>query len=391
MRRHFFLICWCLALAEPTAAAPFVPVDDAQVLERLPFRPTDPTVRELRLLHAQLILQPDNHMLAVAVARRYVELGRVTGDPRYAGYAQAALGPWWHLAEPPRDVLLLRATLHQRVHQFDFALKDLALALARNPRDAQARLTRATVLQVRGEYEAARQDCEALKGLTQPLIALACLTGVNASNGKLRDSYRTLREALAHHPEAEPSIQAWMLAGLAEMAARAGFAHNAEQHFKAALAVDPADQYLVAAYADFLLHSGRAREAQELVKMHTRADGLLLRYALALKAQGSTSTPEVVEELRARFDASRLRGDRVHLREEARFELHLDADPRTALELAKNNWAVQKEPADARILLESALAANDVVAVRSLQAWLAESHLEDVQLTHLLETMHPGG
>jgi hypothetical protein len=38
------------------------------------------TVRELRLLHAQLIPQPINRE-AVA-ARRYVELGRVTGDPR---------------------------------------------------------------------------------------------------------------------------------------------------------------------------------------------------------------------------------------------------------------------------------------------------------------------
>ena len=159
---------------------------------------------------------------------------------------------------------------------------------------------------------------------------------------------------------------------------------DAERHFKSALAADSADQYLLAAYADFLLDRGRAREAAALVKAHTRADGLLLRYALALKAQGSAEASRANEELRARFDASRMRGDRVHLREEAQFELHLDADPRRALELAKDNWAVQKEPADARILLESALAAKDDATVRALQEWLAQSHLEDAQLIRLL-------
>jgi uncharacterized protein (TIGR02996 family) len=379
-----------VGLGAPASAAPFVPTDDSLVLERLPFRPSDPTMRELQLLRAQLFLQSNNQMLAVDVALRYIELGRVTGDPRYAGYAQAALGPWWHLAEPPRDVLLLRATLRQRVHQFDAALGDLALALARNPRDAQARLTRATVLQVRGEFEAAKRDCEALQGLTRPLIAVACLTGVNASSGRLAKSYQKLQEALARYPEAEPSMRGWLLTGLAEMAARAGLAPDAERHFKAALAGDPADQYLLAVYADFLLDNGRAREAGTLVKVHTKADGLLLRYALALKAQGSTEAPQVVEELRARFEASRMRGDRVHLREEARFELHLDADPRRALALAKDNWAVQKEPADARILLECALAANDGVALRTLKEWLAQSHLEDVQLARLLRLRNPG-
>ena len=91
-------------------------------------------------------------------------------------------------------------------------------------------------------------------------------------------------------------------------------------------------------------------------------DGLLLRYALALRAQGAAEADQYVEQLRARFEASRRRGDRVHLREEARFALHLEGDPRTALALAADNWMVQKEPADARILLEAALAANDHAA-----------------------------
>src|SRR5437588_11570286 len=40
---------------------------------------------------------------------------------------------------------------------------------------------------------------------------------------------------------------------------------------------------------------------------------------------------------------------RVHIREEARFTLHLLNDPQTALKLAQENWQVQKESADLRI------------------------------------------
>ena len=101
-----------------------------------------------------------------------------------------------------------------------------------------------------------------------------------------------------------------------------------------------------------------ARRSSTCFETRPRADPLLLRYALALQAQHSKELPAQVEQLRDRFAASRLRGDRVHLREEARFTLHLLNAPQAALKLAQENWQVQKEPADVRILLEAALAAR---------------------------------
>jgi hypothetical protein len=110
----------------------------------------------------------------------------------------------------------------------------------------------------------------------------------------------------------------------------------------------------------------------------------LLRYALGLQAQRSKELPAQIEKLRDRFAASRLRGDLVHLREEARFTLHLLAAPEAALEFALGNWQVQKEPADVRILLECALAAHNPEAADAVRQWLKESRLEDVQLTLLM-------
>ena len=50
----------------------------------------------------------------------------------------------------PTEVLVLRATIRQSLHDFDTAIADLGTALAREPRHPQALLTRATVLTVQG-------------------------------------------------------------------------------------------------------------------------------------------------------------------------------------------------------------------------------------------------
>src|SRR5882672_7125574 len=112
-----------LLLLSPTAtwAAPLVPTDDSQVIERLP-TPAGGTKRELRDLRDALAKNPDDLGLAVRLARRYVEIGRTEADPRYYGHAEALLQPWWRLGAPPADVLLLRATLRQNRHEFSAAL-----------------------------------------------------------------------------------------------------------------------------------------------------------------------------------------------------------------------------------------------------------------------------
>jgi len=376
------LICvGLIAGASATAlAAPFVPESDGQVLERLPFAPSDPVLRKVRALNGQLARAPDDLPLAVMVAQGYSELGRVTGDPRYAGYAQAVLAPWWSLEGAPQEVLVLRATLRQRMHQFDLALADLATVLNVNPRNVEARLMRATVKQVQGAYDEAGEECRALQDLTEKLVWTACLANVNAATGRLREGYQQLRAVFTRYPVAEPNLRSWVLTSLAEMATRAGMVPEAEAHFRTALTIAPADYYLLGAYADYLLDNGRPQEVVALLRDKTAADPLLLRYALALQAQNSNDLAAQVQQLDDRFAASRLRGDRVHLREEARFTLRLLIAPVAALKLAQENWQVQKEPADVRILLEAALAAHDTATVDLVRDWLRNSRLEDVQL-----------
>lgn len=391
MRTRSLFAAAVLALATVPAvqAAPRVPVSDSEVLERLPSIQSAPAFREVRLLRAALSQRPDDLTLALQTARRYIGLGRTTGDPRYAGYAQAALAPWWTLQRPPDEVLLLRATLRQRVHDFDAALADLEAVVARNPRNAQAHLTRATVLAVQGRFIDAKAACTALERLTSEVIWRACADGIAGLTGDLEASRTRLEAALARSGTTDPGTRAWVLTGLAEMALRAGHDGAAEKHFRAALAADPEDAYLLAAWSDHLLDRGRAAEVMQLLKDRTRADALLLRYALAAQASGAAERDAAVDQLRARFEASRLRGDRVHLREEARYTLHLLKQPQAALVLARDNWAVQKEPADAQALLEAAIAAGASAERRIVETWATQHGLEDAKITRLLRRSNP--
>ena len=141
----------------------------------------------------------------------------------------------------------------------------------------------------------------------------------------------------------------------------------------------PRDPYLLGSYADLLLDQRRPDEAAALVSGFKRIDGLLLRFAEAQPPAGREARA-AVEELQGRFDNARARGDRVHQREEARFHLRLLRQPAAALALAQANWRVQKEPADARLLLEAARAAHDSAAEAEVLAWVTASRLEDIHL-----------
>src|SRR5579862_4761029 len=167
-------------------ATPFAPTDDNQILERLPVSPLDPGARQLREMRRELSAQPDNLVLATGTAWRDIEQGRAASDPRYWGYAEAALAPWWHQADPPTAVLVLRATIRQHDHDFDGALADLAVALQADPHNAQAWLTRALIFQARGDYDNAKHSCEQVLQLATPLVAMTCASGVESLSGSAR-------------------------------------------------------------------------------------------------------------------------------------------------------------------------------------------------------------
>ena len=391
-KRTAFVAAFACALFAPLVqAAPYLPAKGSDVVERLPRR-NDPAQLELQRLRKQLAASPNDVNIATAVARHHISTARRETDPRYFGYAQAALAPWWSQSSPPAEVRLLRATLLQSTHHFPEAMLDLDAIVAADPQNPQAWLTRATVQTVRGDYQGATSSCARLSSITTQLVSMTCIASVGAMTGRSAASESLLETTLGRNADADPELQSWVLTLLAEIAERRGNAAVAEARYKKALAMTPRDSYLLGAYADFLLDQKRPAEVIALVKGQTRIDGLLLRHALALKQiPGSdVALRNADAELAARFNAAMRRGDTVHQREQARYELHVRGNTKAGLALAQQNWAVQKESADIRILLEAALAAKDPAAAAPVLEWARKQSLEDVTVTRLAARLKAG-
>ena len=365
--------------------------DDDAVVARVPPRGADPAALDADRLRAQIRKSPRDRDAAVRLARIDLQAARDRSDPRFLGRAEAALAPWWSDAGAPPEVVLLRATIRQARHEFDAALADLdrLLSAGGSAREgakppsvsllAQALVTRAVILGVKARYAEALATCARLDGLASPFVGAACRAPLLGLTGHAADAAVALAGLLGQ--AAGPSEAAWGRVLLAELARAAGDERGAETLLRSVLALAPSDAAARAALCDLLLDDGRAGEVAPLVRGREDDDGLLLRLALA-EGPGTPSSGAAAR-VAARFAASRERGDTVHRREESRFALHVERDPARALRLAVANWEVQREPADARVLLEAALAARAPASARPALDWLDTTGIAEPRLRAL--------
>lgn len=384
---HWSFACslLCVLILSPTLqAAAYTPQSDQAVITVLPsFLQTNSA--EIRQFKAVLAQDPQSVEASSGLARLYIELGRTESDPRYYGYAEALLQPWWQAVNPPPEILLLRATLRQHQHEYAAALQDLKQLVREQPSSSQAWLTLAVVQWVQGDYKAAKQTCSALTTQASTWYGSLCFSQVLSFTGQAERAYQLQVNLLSEAANQAPEIQQWVLTNLAEIAWRMGKAQLAEQHFLSALALPPRDNYLLRVYSDFLLSEQRPEAVLSLLKDKSNDDALLLRLALASQqAQQAEQTQIYREQLKARYAAARLRNSSLHQRDEALYLLSFESANPQALELAKTNWAEQKEAEDTALLLRAALANQDWVTAREVQSWLQQTKQQDVRFERYL-------
>jgi tetratricopeptide (TPR) repeat protein len=355
---------------------PYVPRADDEVLQSVPAA-ANPGVREYRKLRADLDADPKSFPTAVALARAYVDFGRRLGDAHYAGYAEAVLAPWIAAASPPVDALIVQATILQFRHEFDGARRLLDQALARDPRNAQAWLTKATLDMAQGDYRAAESGCRGVARAAGFALGTACNGSLRSYLGQARQSVAMLKSIEDGGSGASPTYKAWIQGMLAESYERLGEWSAAEACYRKALAFVPDDNFLLVAYADFLLDRGRPAEVLDLLAQSSASDTAFLRIALAHAALKRPDASRYVWIMAARFEGLAQRGSDYFGRERVRFALHLQHDPVTALALAERNWEVQRAPWDARVFLEAALAADRPEAAAPVLEFLERTRLED--------------
>jgi predicted Zn-dependent protease len=376
-----------VVMMEAIQAKPFIPEHDTQVLERLPGQLfQSKSNAKIKQLRTQIRNHPNDWSSASQLAQHYIELAKSQADPRYMGYAQAILNPWWQNSQQSPKTLIMRAIIRQNAHDFGGALEDLDQILNVQPGHVQANLIKATIATVQGNYPLAIEHCRQLMRRSSMLLALVCQSTPASLSGNAETSYKLVRQILSTTGSIPEKESVWAWTSLAEIAWRLGYFEAADQHFQTAMQTGIKDFYLFRVYADFLLQQHRPHDVIKLIASETRIDSLLLRLALAEQMTLSEQLSNHIALLNERFEANRKRGSSLHKGDEARFKLHLLNQPQTALQLARQNWQVQRESADTYILLQSAIAANDTKMIKKVEHWLIKQGTEDVLIKQILAT-----
>jgi hypothetical protein len=160
---------------------------------------------------------------------------------------------------------------------------------------------------------------------------------------------------------------------------------GAREHYRKALdaAAERPSVYLLVAYADCLLRAERAADALAVLRSAPPADSVLLRLAVAERRLGRSSAAHL-EQLGYRLRLALQGEETAHAREAAYFALYLLDEPELALARALDDWAVQREPIDSRLVLEAALASGDPAAARPVVDWLGANRVAHADLEPLI-------
>lgn len=383
--RCLVALCW----AGSVTAAPVVPTSDAEVVEHLPARLIGMpgmlrSAGSSREAMAALRSDPEQ---AITRGRALLDEARDRGDPRYAGYALAAIAPWRGDANAPTPIAILAATLAQYQHDFDGSRAMLEAVLAREPGNAQATLTLATIARVQGRYQDSDRRC---REVSIRLYQTACLAENMALRGQI-DEARKQVAALLALPAVQMAngigVRQWLLTTLAELEERAGNDDASDTAYRDALSLGR-DSYLTLDYVDFLVAHRRNSQAEALLVAEPKpyGDGVLLRLAIVQRGAKEAEAAASAADLRDRFDAAKERGDAIsiHGRELARAMYAVDGDAKGAVAVARDNLRIQKEPADFLVMAEAARAANDRAALREVAAEARRIGLVDRRLAAIV-------
>lgn len=373
LARKLVLAVSVAALAHPVAAAAaerFVPATAGFVIANVRQATPDAGLREL----IERWRADPRDASSVALASAFIDRARSLREPMYMGRAEAVLAAAIGRADASASTRRLYAQTLQYRHDFVAAEALLDRVLNADPRDGAARLQRASIRLVRGEFPGARVDCAVLLaggGATQA-AALACLAESLAGSGQLGQA----RALLARLPGTEglaPVILAYLLTVRAELHDRAQADEAALADYRAAVALDPGDDSTRAALADALLARGQIAEARRILAVDKPGLALLVRAAACAPSSGRAA---VIAQATAWLELERARGDSPHLREAAMLAL-AEGDAPSALAAAEANFRAQRELPDVRVLARAAQAARNEPARRRLSDWLRQTGFRD--------------
>jgi tetratricopeptide (TPR) repeat protein len=375
------------SVAEAGEVGRFRPAAPDYVVLKVPAIASNDPIALLEQRHAQ---EPANEALASELAQLYLARARAEREQRYFARAEALVRPWAGNEGARASTLRVQADVLQNRHDFSGATDLLNRAVTLEPRDASARLMRASVKLVQGHAAEARADCAGVLAAGESSSGTICLAQVLGATGGLARANALLKSLLLRDQGLRDSgammpvsVRAWALWLLADFSDRSGDPRSAEIALRAALEAAPANEGIRSALSDLLLARGAPREALSMVELRAPSVGLLARRARAEQLLRDPALAETSAQIQDLITVSNRRGDRPHLREEALIALDVEHDSARALDFAKANFETQRETLDVRLLVRAARASGDDATLRAVSKWIHDTGYEDHELARV--------
>jgi Tfp pilus assembly protein PilF len=350
---------------------------------------------QLRALDQARRAQPHNLDAALAYGRAVFMLGLVEGDLRWFGSAKAAMGPWWQAAELPADGYFLRGLIQQGFHDFKAGLADIDRAIALEPRRAEFWSWRFALHLLLADMASARQDTEEMARLFGKEEADVYRAVLLCRTGQPLPAVQMLMQAIRSPSYQDGSSQDWIGFHLGEAHRLAGQPAQAMAVWGERLKASPQSHLLRLSLAELLNQQGQYRQAKAVAMkqadMASLTDALLMQTLLASRGLKDADEARLASQMDARLRAQALRQEALIERPKLIYQIAYGQDLAAGLALSIENWQLQKEPPDAVLFAQAALALGQAQAASSVVEWAEKSGYSDPQLAPLLRQLraHP--
>ena len=345
----------------------------------------------LRALDQAWRAQPNNLDASLAYARAVFVTGLTEGDLRWFGSAKAALAPWWQATDLPAEAYFLRGLVKQGFHDFDAGLQDINAAIAREPKHPEFWSWRFALHLLLADMAAAQQDCDEIARLFGPQEANVYRAVLRYRTGQPQPAIDQLKALMKAADFQDASSQDWLGFHLGEAYRVAGQAELAIAVWRKQLQASPRSHLLRLSLAELLNQQGLHREAKQLSMQETPTNALLMQALLAARALHDADESRLASLFEARMQAQALRQEPLIERPRLIYLISYGKDVAAGLALSVDNWKLQKEPPDAVLFVQAALALQQPRAAESVLAWAENTGYADPQLTPLLQQLkaHP--
>lgn len=345
---------------------------------------------ELRALEQAWQAQTQDLAPALAYARAVFTLGYNEGDLRWFGSAKAAMTPWWQATEMSADGFFMRGLIKQGFHDFDGGLQDIQKAIALEPQRAEFWSWRFALHLLLADMRAAEQVVGDMARLFGPQEAQIYRAVWLYRTGQATEAVPLLQASIGLADHQDASSQVWIGFHLGEAHRVAGQPDQAITVWQQVLRLQPQSHLLRLSLAELLNQQGRYAQAKaaatatshnirsnitssssanQTANSSSLTDALLVQALLASRGLRSSDEAALAGQMLARLQSQALRQESLIERPKLIYHITYGQDLASGLALSIDNWQLQKEPPDALLFVQAALAMNQARAAEPVVTW----------------------